>query len=604
MVRYTFTTWAAPFYNAIFVLFILTGINGFISKVFKRTLFNSLEMLCIYSMVSVASAIISTDLVGILITMMGYPAHFADATNQWDTIFKGALPEWLLVTDKESLRGFYEGNTTIYNWANLKPWLRPSLNWSIFIAALFGAFTCLSTLLRKQWVDSERLTFPIVQLPVAMTDESVPFYRDKLMWIGFAIAGGITLMNGFHELNPNVPYIPIKRENFEPFSVPPFNVIGAIRISFYFFAIALGFIMPLDLGVSIWFFFFVYLGQMIVSQGMGYPPHETLHFSDQAWGGYMTIALFVLWGTRRHVATAFRTAFLGGDKSYDQDEPARYRTVFIWLAICLAVMIGFLIAAGMSWYITIAWVFVIICLAVIISRIRAELGFPVHDLNGAGPHDVFPRLIGAQNVSKTTVGALVMMYWADRIFRSHPMPHEMEALKMSGVGRTSRQMLRAVIIAGLFAIPVCFWVYLDGFYALGASTSKVGPWALGYGQSMFPRLEYFMTTPDLKPDGSWWAVLAGVLITGSMMFARTRIIGFPLHPLGFAVANSWGVWQLWLPILIGSTAKAIVLKTGGLKNYRKALMFFFGLMLGEFIVGCSWTLFGLAAGIRTYDFWP
>jgi hypothetical protein len=81
-------------------------------------------------------------------------------------------------------------------------------------------------------------------------------------------------------------------------------------------------------------------------------------------------------------------------------------------------------------------------------------------------------------------------------------------------------------------------------------------------------------------------------------------MGFPLHPLGFAVASSWGVWHLWMPIFIGSLCKAVVLKTGGLKLYRNATMFFFGLMLGEFVVGCGWTLFAIAFGVRAYDFWP
>ena len=65
MVRYTFTTWAAPFYNAIYVLFLLTVINLAIEKFLKWQFLNNLELLCVYVIISVAAALLSTDLLGI-----------------------------------------------------------------------------------------------------------------------------------------------------------------------------------------------------------------------------------------------------------------------------------------------------------------------------------------------------------------------------------------------------------------------------------------------------------------------------------------------------------------------------------------------------------
>jgi hypothetical protein len=70
------------------------------------------------------------------------------------------------------------------------------------------------------------------------------------------------------------------------------------------------------------------------------------------------------------------------------------------------------------------------------------------------------------------------------------------------------------------------------------------------------------------------------------------------------MASSWGVGQLWMPLLIGSTAKFIILKFGGLRSYRVALPFFLGLILGEITIGSLWTIVGIVLGIPTYDFWP
>ena len=85
---------------------------------------------------------------------------------------------------------------------------------------------------------------------------------------------------------------------------------------------------------------------------------------------------------------------------------------------------------------------------------------------------------------------------------------------------------------------------------------------------------------------------------------RQKVTWFPLHPLGYAVANSWGMQQLWMPIMIGSLCKIISLRLGGLSFYRKAVPFFLGLILGEMIVGSAWTLIGIAMGVRIYDFRP
>ncbi len=605
IVRYTFATWAAPFYNAIFVLFWLTLANMGLGKLFRKPPLNNLELLAVYVMVSVSSALMSTDYLGILITMIGYPTRYATSTNEWDRMFHGLLPNWLYVTDKQVLKGFYEGSSSFWTAQNLQAWSGPMLMWSIFISALFVAFLCISILMRKQWVDAERLTFPIIQLPMAMTHSPSAFFSNRLMWLGFAISGGITLLNGMHYLYPNYPFLAIQRQSLPLFDVAPWDAVPSVKISFYFFAITLGFLMPLDLSVSLYGFFFLYLLQQIVAKSMGFDPVKDLRTDDQAWGAYMAIAVFVLLGARAHLVRAFKTAFLRGDPEYDKGEPVSYRTAYLGLFISFVVMVVFLVAIGMTLWIAILALGVLLALALVVTRIRAELGFPVHDLHGMGPHGSLPRLLGTANMPKHSLAAIASIYWAERVMRSHPMPHQMEGLKLSSESaRSGRDMLKAILIAGIFTIVVTFVVYLDGFYRLGAATARVNMWGTGYASEAFSTLENWLRNPEALKAGNWGGAIVGFGLTAIMMIARSQIIGFPLHPLGYAVANSWGIWQLWLPIMIGSTCKAVTLKTGGLTNYRKGVMFFFGLMLGEFVVGCGWTIIGILIGKRTYDFWP
>ena len=62
--------------------------------------------------------------------------------------------------------------------------------------------------------------------------------------------------------------------------------------------------------------------------------------------------------------------------------------------------------------------------------------------------------------------------------------------------------------------------------------------------------------------------------------------------------------MLWVCLLISSTVKFLVFRTGGWQAYRKMVPFFLGLTLGDFTMGSIWSLVGMALGIKTYDFWP
>jgi hypothetical protein len=96
----------------------------------------------------------------------------------------------------------------------------------------------------------------------------------------------------------------------------------------------------------------------------------------------------------------------------------------------------------------------------------------------------------------------------------------------------------------------------------------------------------------------------GFAVSMALGWMRLRFISFPFHPLAYALAPCWGVAQLWMPLFIGSTAKFLILRFGGLRLYRQALPFVFGIILGELTIGSIWTIIGIVLGIPTYDFWP
>ena len=101
----------------------------------------------------------------------------------------------------------------------------------------------LSVILRKQWIEHEKLSYPIILLPYEMTKDA-GFYRNRLLWVGFAIGCGIDLLNGISFLYPYVPSVPIRHDIGLLFTEKPLSAIGSTPIHLNPYAIGIGFLMP------------------------------------------------------------------------------------------------------------------------------------------------------------------------------------------------------------------------------------------------------------------------------------------------------------------------------------------------------------------------
>ena len=73
-------------------------------------------------------------------------------------------------------------------------WIVPLFWWGTLVVATLTLCIALISIFRKQWVEKERLNFPLVDVPLLMMECSedgrkLPaFMRNKLFWIGFGLA--------------------------------------------------------------------------------------------------------------------------------------------------------------------------------------------------------------------------------------------------------------------------------------------------------------------------------------------------------------------------------------------------------------------------------
>jgi len=162
---------------------------------------------------------------------------------------------------------------------------------------LVGMILCLNILLRKQWIERERLTYPIAQLPFQLLSQTKTLISQSFFRVGALISISICLLNGLHFLLPSLPEIPVKRLGgwkglIHVFTEKRWSAIGRISVSFYPFVIGLGFLMPLDLLFSSWFFFLFYKIELIISSLLGLSQIPEFPYVDQQCFG-ATLALFL-----------------------------------------------------------------------------------------------------------------------------------------------------------------------------------------------------------------------------------------------------------------------------------------------------------------------
>ena len=111
----------------------------------------------------------------------------------------------------------------------MQGWLTTTVVWGGFLCAMVFLMVCINTLVRKQWTEHEKLSYPIIQLPLELTSTGsrTNLLRNKMMWLGFGIAGAIDILNGLHHLYPTVPSLGGRLYDLRPFfTQKPWSAIG------------------------------------------------------------------------------------------------------------------------------------------------------------------------------------------------------------------------------------------------------------------------------------------------------------------------------------------------------------------------------------------
>lgn len=610
------------FITPIFFLFCLCVLNGILGRWRSGLSFSQGELLTVYVMLVIGCVLAGHDLVQNLFGIIAHADRYNTPERKYDaTFFQYLKPtSFLLVQDadpggKEAIKAFYQGGVNWWEPRYLYPFLGPLLWWTLFLGVLIGMCLCISVLIRKAWTENEKLAFPIVQLPLAMTHPAAKaeaFWRSKVMWGGFAVAAVIDFINGMHYLYPSWPYLAqVKLFDLGPYMPSrPWNAIGWTPISMYPFAIGLAYFLPLDLAFSCWFFYVARKAFQILGAVQGWDSPSNVgfpFFEQQSSGAWIALGCTVVWALRGQFRDAWakcawfarRRGVPKCEVSEDEEERRHYRGAFLGLAAGVAFLTWFSWATALSWWVALIFIGLFFLLAIAMTRVRAELGAP-HEIYFVNPRTVLVTLFGVNAVGAQSLATMSVLYWYNRCYRCHPMPNHIEAFKLAEGGRMQRGKLIALIAFSTVAATVfACWANLHVTFAEGATSKAVG-YKSWVGFESFDRLNAWLQTPT-KTEWTQqvWVVVGAVMVLW-LRILRGAFLWWPFHPAGYALAVSFAMDYFWFAFFVSWLIKLVIVRFGGMKLHNTAIPFFLGLTLGDYVCASLWAIYGPVNGLQVY----
>ena len=595
--------------GAVFLFFLVVGIANPLLRLVRRSWgLTSAELVIIYVMMLMASAIPTWGLTANLIPMLPALHYYATPENNWSDLLHPFVTSWLVPTDDMAIRYFFEGlpQGQSIPWG---AWFVPLTAWCSFMIAIYLMMISLTVILRRQWVDYDRLNFPLVQLPMEMVDTGSrddivsPFLKNPLMWAGFVIPFLTLSTLGLNHYFPFIPELEFSHYLF----VRPLS--QALHFFVSFTVMGLAYFLSLDVGMSIWLFHLLTKVQMGVENVVGYSltgRHElftegSLTVAHQGMGAMIALVVIGLWTSRSHLRDVVNRVLRRGRQIDDSDEILSYRQAAIILCCATLFALIWLVATGIP--LLVALLFLLVAFAIFygLSRIVAEggLGFARAQMT-AQPFII--NSLGTGVVGSAGIVSLALSYgWAGDL-RTMVMASSINSQKIADAGAVRRRPLFwAMMLAIVVSLAGSMWVMIWMGYEYGGI--NLHWWFYNrLGQLIFDDAAHKIANP-IGPGVDIGVVGPRYLFTGIgggamavLMYLRHRFLWWPVHYLGFPIGATYMISSTWFSIFIGWTLKVLILKYGGVPLYRRLRPFFLGLILGQISCSGFWTLVDYITG--------
>jgi len=602
---YDFSTAAA-----LFLLFILTAFaNNAVARLRRSWALTPGECTTVYIMMIVACAVQTMGLSGQLMSIITAPYYYATPENDWDKLLQPHLNPWLAPESEEAVRFFYEG-LPAGRLAPWSAWIRPLSAWGPFLMVLYFVMICSMVILRRQWVERERLIYPLTVLPLEMVAEgdgtrTAPLYRNPVMWLGFAVPLVFATLQGLHHYYPTVP------SPTTHWQISMFRQTQSMHFRVSFPMVGFFYLVEQQTAFSLWFFnvlFFIIRGILNVlkigmTENLGVYGAPSPVFAHLGMGAFLVLVFGGLRTARGHLIEVVASAIGRGEPGADRGEILSYRAAFWGLLAGLVFMTVWLNWSGMPLYVAVLFLITAMALFVGLTRIVAESGMAEAVAPTIAP-GVIVSALGAPAVGERGLMSLAMSYVWCSDMRTFVMASAANGLKLAeSTTGNRRRLFWLMILALLASAPLSIYLTMRWAYQTGGVTMNNWFFAGGPLAPLKWVQVHFMSPKG--PNIPGLALTAGGATLMAFLAAmRQRFLWWPFHPLGFALAPVWIMDQQWMTILLSWTLKTTIMRYGGVKMYRRARAFFLGLILGQFCANGFWLIIDqFAGGTGNMIFW-
>ena len=574
---------------------------GLINPVLKRLRtgwgLSSVELIVVFAMMVVACAIPTWGLVTNLFHILTRPFYYATPENGWVDLVHPLIPSWLAPRDPDVARYFYEGLPAGQGipWSE---WAVPMLAWGSAMLAVFVLMVCTMVILRRPWVEQERLVFPLTQLPLEMLrgvdDHAVPpLFRNRLLWAGFAIPFALQMLRGLHHYYFFIPEI---ETYFDP--IPLFRNSVRLRIFVNFAIIGLSYFLNLHVAFSVWFFHVLGMCQTGVFHVVGYElpgRHESLTasspaLSHQGMGAIIVLVAAILWTARRHLARVLGAAVRWRRDAADAEEILSYRAaVWLWTA-CAAYYFVWLLMSGMPPLTAIVFLLAVLTIFVAVTRVIAQggVGFTASTMV---PQPFAVYTLGTDLIGWKGLASLSLSYsWAGEM-RTTVMASTANGLKLAHTGglpacRHPRRLFWAILVAIVVSMAGATWMTMHLSYTYGGINLR----QFGVPSIAYRFLEDKLVNPigweTIKPRLLFTAI--GGAVMGLLIHLQHRLPWWPLHYIGLPIGDSWVMGRAWFSVFLGWLLKAIIFRFWGSRGYHFMKPVFLGFVAGQLMGAAVW----------------
>lgn len=589
--------------SALAILMLALVYNTVVAPLGTRWQLRPSEMMVLFSAVTISAIMAGFDLIQNLPPILMLPFHYANEANRWSRFFPH-IPEWLAPRDPAVVKGFFTGQTSFFRPETLSAWLIPMAAWGGFLLLIAWTMLCMNVIMRRRWVEEERLTFPILQVPILMTQEGNlrSLFRNRVLLLGFSLPVVIESLNVLHCLYPSIPGIHLNIFNLvRLMPTPPWNALNPLFMSWQPMGIGLAFLMPTDLLFSCWAFYLLrkLFEMQWVVYGWGAGGGAFPYIREVTYGAFAASAVILLRGAHRYLLRVLRRALGRAAEPDDRDEVLSYRTAVVGLALSAPLLVGFAILAGMTPWVAVVFFSIYLLATVVMTRIYAQVGAPLLEFYFFNPEGAITTFAGPRSLSLADKTLFANFFWFNRCYRQHPMGHQVESMRFARLTGVSLRRMGGVIgLATLIGVVVGLVTTLSIYYQYGGATAKVLGWQMGVAHEAWNRSAAWDDTLQPPQPGALTAAGLSFVLALSVAALRNAFLGFPLHPLGFTLAVSYAMEYIWAIFLVVWAVKSLLIRYGGLKAYWKAMPFFVGLVIGDACTQIFWALVATFLDLR------